>query len=169
VDNTQTFNRFNYLDNLTIMRGRHSFKTGLDFIRMQNYYGGARAMCSASTILRGVFPRPAKPATSVTLGRFSPGIPDAMQRFTPRQWISVSTRSGLCSGRLEADGSLEYECGRPLRPYGVPYDRMGLYYSFDPATGALVFPTQYAMDNVNPLFNPLIPKVLASSIATRTI
>jgi hypothetical protein len=46
---------------------------------------------------------------------------------------------------------------------GSPVDRAGLFYSFDPKTGALVFPSSKAMSAVSPLFNKTIPLELASA------
>jgi len=159
-------NRFNFIDNLSIQKGRHAIKIGTEIIRFQtNRIDSGQAFGTYN--FTGQFTRGTLPVAGHPFADFMLGFPANTQRFVPRAAIAYRNYSwGMyvqddfkISPRLTLNLGLRYDLE------GVPIDQNGLYFSFDPRTGSIVLPDQHARNQVSPLFNPAIPIKLASEVS----
>ena len=162
-DSRFTENRFNFIDNLSIQRGRHAIKIGTEFIKFQtNRVDSGQAFGTYN--FTGQFTRGTLSVAGHPFADFLLGFPTNTQRFVPRAAIAYRNYSwGMyvqddfkVTPRLTLNLGLRYDLE------GVPIDQNGLYFSFNPRNGAIVLPDQHAKSHVSPLFNPAIPIQLAS-------
>lgn len=162
-DNRFTENRFNFIDNLSIQKGKHAIKIGSEFVKFQTNRVDAGAAFGTYNFT-GQFTRGSLPVAGHPMADFLLGFPASTQRFVPRTAIAYRNYSwGMylqddfkVTPRLTLNLGLRYDLE------GVPIDQNGLYFSFNPQNGAIVLPDQHAKDNVSPLFNPAIPIQLAA-------
>ena len=149
---------FQYTDNLSWIRARHSMKFGFDAIRDQiggytigNIYGtynftGVYSGAAYADFLLGL---------PQTTGLSIP-VPNQYQRGTT---ISLYAQdSWKLTQRLTVNYGLRYELAEPY------HDKYGRIFSFDPRTGALVLPDN-GVSSVNPLYPRNIPIETATQAA----
>ena len=156
--------RFSYLDNLTWQKGKHTIKTGANYTRFNGRSEGATGNPFGAYAFSGRMTNGGLAVGGSDWADFLLGYPDNTTRFTPR--VTTLPFNSMFGAYIQDDWKitprLTMNIGVRYDLEPSPVDEAGLYYSFNPETGALVFPTQYAMDHVSPLFNPLIPLELAS-------
>lgn len=147
---------FEWTDNLSWTRGRHSMKFGFDAIRDQlggyNYpnemYGGYN--------FNGTY-------TNSAYADFLLGIPQTTQLTIPNPprylrgtiWSFYAQDQFKVNQRLTLNYGVRYEL---LGPY---YDRYGSIANFDPKTGAFVLPND-GITHPNPFYPKNIPLLSAS-------
>lgn len=164
VSATRPYNRSDslhqWLDNVTVVRGPHTFKMGADIQRHAccldwdyptNYFG--------SFSFTGMF-------SGYGYSDFLLGLPRSASRGTPRE---PSSRQQNISSFYQFYFQDDYKVTRNLTlnlgaryEYAPsPADDGGLLFNFDPATGNLVVPDATALARVNPLLPPSISVVTA--------
>jgi len=163
-------NRWNVIDNITMVFGKHSMKAGWNFLRLQQNSKGVGYWYEGFPYGKYYFDNkftnnPLTGAGGNSFASFLLGLPNWVSRLTPRSQVAAR---GYSSGVYFQDDwkfspRLTFNLGMRWELEGVPYDRNNLYYSWDPRDGALVFPNQFALDHVSPAFNTAIPLKLASA------
>lgn len=156
-ESSNIHNRFQYLDNVSIQKGRHSLKTGADIRRYQDNNIGTSTLLFGSYRFGGGY-------TGQPWADFLLGIPDQTQRFVPRPEIGARVTSmGFygqddfkLSPRITLNFGLRYEL------YTVPVDINGGFFNFDPKTASIVVPSEQSLKLVNPAFPSSIPIITAA-------
>ncbi|MEW5977463.1 MAG: TonB-dependent receptor [Acidobacteriota bacterium] len=148
---------YEFLDNLTWVRGKHTFKGGILIRRNRINIPDSGGNDFGSMRFDGF-------ATGYDYADFLLGIPHTTGRFErgPTRY-NRSTESGFyfqddfrVTPKLTLNLGLRYEYFTP------PIDKYDMRYAFDPKTGNLVVPTQKVKDTqVSPLFPKSIPIVTA--------
>jgi hypothetical protein len=159
-----TANRFSYLNNLTHFRGRHTVKAGVNYYHLPNTVGGTTGNAFGTFNFTGRFTRGTLGTAGNSWADLLLGHPDSTTRITPRDTTrpfnfavgAYIQDDWKPTPRLTLNFGLRYDLE------GAPRDRNGLYYSFNPKTGAIVLPDEFAKSKVSPLFNRSIPLELAS-------
>jgi len=159
-----TTDRFAYLNNLTHFTGRHTIKSGFNYYHLPNRVEGTTGNVFGTYNFSGRLTRGALATAGNSWADLLLGYPDSTSRITPRDAIlPVNFALGAyiqddwkITPRLTLNFGLRYDLE------GAPRDRNGLYYSFNPKTGAIVLPDENAKSKVSPLFNRLIPLETAS-------
>ena len=157
--------RFSYLDNLTWQKGKHTIKAGANYTRLPETITGSGGNPFGSYSFSGRITQSATGTGGFAWADLLLGFPDSTTRFTPRP--TTTPFNYFFGAYLQDDWKvtprLTINFGVRYDLEGSPVDRAGLFYSFDPKTGALVFPNAYAMNHVSPLFNTAIPLELATA------
>lgn len=152
---TPTENTFQYIDQLTWLRGRHSLKTGIEFRPQQanNYISPQFGNYSFTNRFTGF-----------AYTDFLLGLPQTTQRTYARgpQYSRYYSLSGFIqddfklSSLLTLNFGLRYEYDKPA------VDKYDSVFNFDPRTGSLVVPNEEVLRrDVNPLFPRQIPIITA--------
>ncbi len=150
-------NTFQFVDQLTHIRGRHGFKGGFEF-RPQQYNAPVPAQFG-SYGFTGF-------ASGNAWGDFLLGIPQTTSRnyVRPTRYARFYHMSMFIqddykfSQNLTLNYGLRWDYNQPAR------DKRDIIFNVDPAAGRLVVPNQSIIDNfVNPLFPRAIPIVTASA------
>lgn len=143
-------------DAVTWIRGRHSFKGGMDIRRQYPGGGGIPDGTYGDFTFSGTYTGNAYadfllglPQTSV---RNFPAIPDKRRQWEMGFFFQDDFKANR---RLTLQLGLRYEYQTPT---ATTRDQL---YNFDPATGKLVVPSEMALSGVNPLFNRSIPIMVA--------
>ncbi len=147
-----------YTDNVTYIRGRHTFKGGIDVRRLEvdddrvaagvygdfRFQGGLSGHAYADFLL-------GLPQIAIS----TPRNPRTVRR--QQDWFFFFQDDFKVSSRLTVNLGLRYEYQKPL---GI---RDNLFYNFDPATGQVVVSAD-VRSKIDPLFNRAIPIVEASQV-----
>lgn len=155
-------NTFQYTDQLTYLRGRHTFKTGYEF-RPQQSNDFIYPQFGAYTFTNRF--------TGYGYADFLIGWPQGTQRTLPRpgQYSRYWSTSFFVQDDFKVSSSLtlnlglRYEYDRPAR------DKYDTVFNFAPATGSLVVPTDEVLrQNINPAFPRQIPIMTAQQAGIPT-
>jgi len=139
---------YDFIDNLTIVKGRHSLKLGYNFRRQQASRNSIPITIFGRYDFTGAF-------TGFSYADFLLGIPQSTFRNTPqgRTYGRNQIHAGYIQddfklhSRLTLNLGLRYEW---MNPFADKFDRM---FNFDPATGNLVVPTRTVIErDVVPIF-----------------
>jgi hypothetical protein len=146
---------FEYTDNLSWTRGRHSMRFGFDAIRDQlggfsypnNMYGQYN--------FTGVY-------SNFAYADFLLGIPQSTNLSIPNppRYLRGTMWSLYAQDQFKLGPNLTLNYGLRWQLEGPYYDRYGSIANFDPANGSWVVPTA-GMSHVNPLYPKNIPIVAA--------
>ena len=135
---------FQYEDNLTLVRGNHTFKFGAEFIR-DRFNGFSAFPTRGSYTFNGQFTRQTGASTSLTaLSDFALGAPSAVSRnildgeFGMRFWnfSTFAQDAWRVTNRLTLNYGLRYEVNAP------PYDVHDHWSNFNPVTSQLLLAGQ---------------------------
>jgi hypothetical protein len=149
-------NTFQYTDQLTYIRGRHTVKAGYEFRPQQSNDFIYPQFGTYSFTNR---------FTGFGYADFLIGLPQTTQRTLPRpgQYSRYWSTSFFLqddfklSPRLSLNYGLRYEYDKPAR------DKYDTVFNFDPSTGSLIVPTQEVLNqHVNPAFPRQITIVTAA-------
>lgn len=148
---------YDLIDNITLLRGRHSLKLGFNFKRNQASQLPIPIAIFGNYQFTGAF-------AGFSYADFLLGIPQTTRRVTP-QGRSYGRNSDYAAylqddfkihPNLTLNLGLRYEW---MNPFADRYDRM---FNFDPRTGNLVVPTSTVLQrDVSPLFPASIKVVTA--------
>ena len=140
---------YDLIDNVTIVRGRHSLKVGFNFRRNTTATEGIPITIFGRYDFTGTF-------TGFSYADFLLGIPQTTRRTTPPK--KVYGGNVVYAGYLQDDFrlhpnltlnvGLRYEW---MNPFAEKFDRS---FNFDPATGNIVVPTQTVLQQD---ISPFIP------------
>ena len=151
--------KYTFLDNLTIQSGKHSIKTGFNYVRDSMLVVGLSGNPYGSYNFSGRFTRGSVAGAGNPWADFLLGTPETTSRFLPRP--DTRPFNFVFGGYVQDDWKvtprLTINLGVRYDLEGASRDREGLYFSFNPRTGAIVLPDEAAKSKVNPLFNKLIP------------
>jgi len=150
--------RYQFTENLTYIVGKHTLKGGVS---------GIKALFD--TIVNPGF------GDFLFDGRFSGepfadfllGLPGNFSRSLPR--VTEARRiweyGAFIQDDFRVNSKLSLSFGVRWDHFTAPYDKNGLYFNFDLASGKIVVPDQKALSNVSPAFRTdLIPIVLAKDL-----
>jgi hypothetical protein len=147
---------FEYTDNVSWTKGRHSTRFGFDAIRDQlggynypnNMYG--------SYNFTGVY-------TGSPYADFLLGIPQstALSIPNPPRYLRGTIWSVYAQDQFKVNQSLTLNYGVRWQLEGPYYDRYGSIANFDPKSGAFVVPTD-GITHLNPFYPKTIPVVSAT-------
>jgi len=159
-----TSDRFYYQDNLTHYTGKHTIKAGANYYRLPQKIEGTADNAFGTYNFTGRFTRGTLATAGSDFADLLLGYPDSTTRFIPRATIlpfnfavgAYVQDDWKITPRVTLNFGLRYDLE------GAPRDRNGLYHSFNPKTGAIVLPDDFAKSKVSPLFNKLIPLETAS-------
>ena len=143
-------------DSLTWVRGRHTWKMGLDVRRALPYDTDIPVGTYGEFAFTGAF-------SGNTYSDFLLGLPQESRRAYPppndfrrqTQWGFFVQDDFKLNQRLTLQLGLRYEYQTP-----TTHGRNTLY-NFDPASGRVILASEDALSQVSPLFNPTIPIVVA--------
>ena len=149
---------FQYIDDLSWVRGAHSFKFGGDIIRDQ--IGGHRIPNSVygTYNFTGTY-------TGSAYADFLLGLPQTTGQTvpTPALYLRGTMWSFYAQDQFKVTRRLTVNYGVRWELNGPYYDRFGRTYSYDPQLGALVVPNR-GSQYVNPLF-PTSVKIVTATAA----
>jgi hypothetical protein len=150
-------NTYQFVDQLTYIRDRHSIKGGFEFRPQQ--YNAIQPAQFGSYAFQGF-------ASGHPWADFLLGIPQTTSRnyVRPSRYARFYTVSGFIQDDYKVSQHLTLNYG--LRwDYNQPaYDKRDVVFNVDPAHGRLVVPNQTIIDQyVNPLFPSQIPIVTAQT------
>ena len=148
---------YDFIDNLTIVKGRHSLKAGFNFRRNTLATEQIPITIFGRYEFTGAF-------AGFSYADFLLGIPQTTRRTTPAK--KVYGYNEVYAGYLQDDFKLHpnltlnmglrYEW---MNPFTEKYDRM---FNFDPATGSIVVPTDEVLrQDLSPFFPSAIRFVTA--------
>ena len=151
-------NNYNLVDNITIAKGKHTFKTGFD-LRKNNrseYPASPSAQFGGSTYDGFVTGQP--------FADFLLGIPRNSSRSLPispyygsnTAWAAFFQTDWRVTPRLTLNLGIRYD---RAEPWVEEQDRV---YNFDPTTGSIVIPTSANAAMIHPLFPKDVPVITAS-------
>jgi len=154
-DNRRVANTYQFIDQLTWIKGRHTFKTGVEFRPMQ-YNGPARPGFGRYDFTNRY--------TGHAYSDFLMGLPTTTQREQERPLLysrfhNVSAfwqDDFKLSAKLTLNLGLRYDYNSPQ------VDKYDIISTFDPRTGKLVVPTAEAFRYIHPLFPKEVPIVTAA-------
>ncbi len=147
---------FQWTDNLSWTRGRHSMKFGFDVIRDQlGGYNYPNSMYGAYNFT-GTY-------TGSPYGDFLLGIPQTTQLAIPNppRYLRGTLWSMYAQDQFKVNQRLTLNYGVRYQLLGPYYDRYGSIANFDPKTGAFVLP-EAGLNHVNPFYPKNIPIISAS-------
>jgi hypothetical protein len=152
--------RYSVYDNISIVTGRHTLKTGYSGIKLLQdgpevgpYFG--------SFDFSGFF-------TGEPWADFLLGLPDGFTRFQTRPIVARRRweHGAFIQDEFRLNSKLALNFGLRWVRYTVPYDKNGLYYNFDPKTLSIVVPDEKARSNVNPAWpSQTFPIKLANEVS----
>ncbi|MBI3680652.1 MAG: TonB-dependent receptor, partial [Acidobacteria bacterium] len=147
-----------FRDNLSIQRGRHTFKTGYDHRFKQDSRLPASSAIGGSQTFSGRFSGDAWADFLIGLpegtGRFSPSLPLFDRRYNE---LGVYLQDDF-----KATSRLTLNLGLRFDRISARTDANGAYDSFDLKTGAIVVPDEASIKLVHPAFPANIPKITAA-------
>jgi hypothetical protein len=165
-DNTFIENRISFINNVSFQTSRHAFKFGVNYIRFQDNTSGVTGSAFGDYNFTGRFTRGTLASGGSAIADLLLGYPDTTARFTPR--ATVAARNYVLGAYVQDDfrisPRLTLNVGVRYDFEGAPYDANDLYYNFDPKTGGIVLPSTKALQSISSLFNPAIPRELASDV-----
>jgi hypothetical protein len=147
---------FEYTDNLSWTRGRHSMRFGFDAIRDQlggyNYPNNMYGQYNFT----GVY-------TGFAYADFLLGIPQSTNLSVPNppRYLRSTLWSVYAQDQFKVTQSLTLNYGLRWQLEGPYYDRYGSIANFNPATGSWVVPSD-GISHLNPLYPTNIPVTSAS-------
>lgn len=143
-ENTTWDTRYTIYDNLSIARGKHTFKVGYSGLKLMDdspepgpYFG--------SFNWDGEF-------TGEPWADFLLGLPSTFSNFTNRPIDSRRMWENGIYGQddFKVTRKLMLNYGLRWDRYSVPYDKSGLYYNFDPQKFAIVVPNEQSLNDISP-------------------
>lgn len=147
---------FQYTDNVSWVRGRHSMKFGFDALRDQE--GGF-------TIPNSIYGQYnfTGPITNNAYADFLLGIPQttSLSIPTPSQHLRGTTWSAYAQDQFKVNRKLTLNYGVRWEFAGPYYDRYGNVANFNPATGAWAVPSA-GLSYINPYYPKNIPITTAA-------
>jgi hypothetical protein len=155
----QLYNWLHFRENVSWQITRHSLKMGYDHrFKILDQDNVARAAAGGWNF-DGTW-------TGDAFADFILGLPRSTSRFTPRPVLKARYNEfGLfiqddfkATQRLTLNLGLRYDRVAPR------IDKNDAYYSFNPATGNLVFPSEKSISLINPAFPKTIGRELASQV-----
>jgi hypothetical protein len=147
---------FEWTDNLSWTRGRHSMKFGFDAIRDQlGGYNYPNSMYGAYNF-NGAY-------TGFGYADFLLGIPQTTQLTIPNppRYLRGTTWSIYAQDQFKVNQKLTLNYGLRYELLGPYYDRSGSIANFDPVSGAFVLPDA-GISHVNPFYPKNIPILSAT-------
>ena len=150
-------NTFQFVDQLTKISGRHTFKGGLEY-RPQQYNDFVRPQFGAYNFTGF--------ATGNAWGDYLLGIPQTTSRsyVRPPRYARFYHLSGFIQDDYKVSQSFTLNYGVRWDYNQPARDRRDIIFNVDPANGRLVVPNQTIIDRyVNPLFPKSIPIVTAAA------
>lgn len=150
--------RYTFSENLTYVVGRHTLKGGVSGIK--SLFDTIVNPGFGSFSFDGRF-------TGEPFADFLLGLPGNFSRSLPR--VTEARRiweyGGFFQDEFRVNSKLNLSFGARWDHFTAPYDKNGLYFNFDLASGKIVVPDQRALNNVNQAFrSDLIPVVVGSSL-----
>jgi hypothetical protein len=149
-----------FSDNLTWVRGRHSFKFGGEMIRwFVNRYLNTNPALFGNFTFQNRF-------TGQSYGDFLLGLPTQVTRLDPFlaqyfRWNDFSLFAQddyKVTSRLSLSFGLRYEYNQPA------WARDDNFFNFDPSTGAVVVPSEQSRTLFSSAFPKTLPVLLADSL-----
>jgi hypothetical protein len=143
-ENTTWDTRYTVYDNLSIAKGKHTFKMGYSGLKLMtdspevgSYFG--------SFNWNGLF-------SGEPWADFLLGLPSTFSSFTNRPIVArrMWEHGVYFQDDFRVTSKLTLNYGLRLDRYTVPYDKNGLYYNFDPKTFSIVVPDQHALQSISP-------------------
>jgi hypothetical protein len=147
---------FEWTDNVSWTRGRHSMKFGFDEIRDQlGGYNYPNSMYGTYNF-NGTY-------TGFGYADFLLGIPQTTQLTIPNppRYLRGTTWSLYAQDQFKVNQRLTLNYGLRYELLGPYYDRYGSIANFDPKTGAFILPKD-GITHVNPFYPTNIPILSAS-------
>jgi hypothetical protein len=151
---------YDFIDNLTFIRGRHSIKIGLNLKKNQTSREPVPIQIFGRYDFTGTF-------SGHSYADFLLGLPQTTQRYTARG-RTYGRNTGIAGyiqddfkihPRLTLNAGLRYEW---MNPFADRYDRN---FNFDPKTGNLVVPNQTVLQrDISPIY-PASIKIVAADHA----
>jgi hypothetical protein len=147
-----------YLDNVTLNRGKHTIKIGGSYRHYKvNETGGDPAQQFGYTNFTSFGTQDAQSKGGFDYASFLLGIP--FESGTNDRPQNVIVRYGTAAMYVQEDwratSRLTVNVGLRWEKTGTPVDQNDMRFAFDPATGNLVVPTQKVIDT---LVSPVFPK-----------
>jgi hypothetical protein len=137
-----------FRDNLSIQRGRHSFKVGYDHRFRMDDRTNASGAAGGQWDFTGRF-------TGDAFADFILGLPQTTQRFTPslpRRFQRFNDFGLFVQDAWKAGDRLTLNLGVRFDRMSPQTELQGTYFNFNPKTGALVFPDQKSIGVIHPAF-----------------
>jgi Carboxypeptidase regulatory-like domain/TonB dependent receptor len=157
---------FEYIDNLTLSRGKHTIKVGGSYRHYKvNETGGNASQLFGHTDFTSFGTQAPDGSNGFDYASFLLGIP--FTSGTSDRPQNVIVRYGNTAVYLQEDwratSKLTLNFGLRWEKTTTPVDQNDMRYAFDPSTGNLVVPTQKVIDTlVSPVFPKNIPIVTAA-------
>jgi hypothetical protein len=147
---------FEWTDNLSVTRGGHFLKFGVDVIRDQLSNANLSDTIYGSYNFTGTY-------TGNGYTDFLLGIPQSASRTipTPESYLRGTIWSFYAQDQFKVSRRLTLNYGVRWELQGPYYDKNRAQYSFDPRTGSVVVPDS-SKSRLNPLHPKNIPIVTAS-------
>lgn len=160
-DNRRVANNYLFSDQLTWIKGRHTVKTGIEFLPQQ-YNGPARPGFGVYAFTNRF--------TGHAYADFLLGLPNTTRREQERpllyaRWYSLNAfvQDDLkLSPRLTVNLGLRYDYNSPQ------VDKYDIISSFDRDSGSVVVPTADSLKLIHPLFPKAVPIVTADQLGWPT-
>jgi len=153
-DNRRVDNIYQFIDQLTWIKGRHTLKTGFEF-RPNQYNGPARPGFGVYSFTNRY--------TGYAYSDFLLGLPTTTQREQERPLLYARFRdvSGFLQDDFKVSTRLTLNLGLRYDYNSPQVDKFDIISTFDPATGKLVVPNESALRYIHPLFPKEVPIVTA--------
>ena len=166
--------RYMIFDNLSIIAGRHTIKTGYAATKLLQdgtatgpYFGAF----NFSNVFSGAQVANPGVCDDIVCGDnfadFLLGLPISDTRYVPRSTIARRKweYGAFIQDEFRVNSKLTLTYGLRWVKYTIPYDKNRMYYNFDPQSQSIVVPDQFAADRVSPTWpSTPFPVVLASDV-----
>jgi hypothetical protein len=157
-DSARWDTRYQFNENLTYILGRHSLKGGVSGIK--SLFDTIVNPGFGDFLFDGRF-------TGEPFADFLLGLPGNFSRSLPR--VTEARRiweyGAFIQDDFRVNSKLSLSFGVRWDHFTAPYDKNGLYFNFDLASGKIVVPDQKALSNVSPAFrSDLIPIVVGREL-----